>query len=111
MAIATKPSSPSGLPLAADWVAVSVTAALETRVDAVTVIASATVAVAITNDDDHPCDGHDIDNRLHDGYEDVIVDDSPPLLLFLSKDDEGNAFPTRNAPSNSDAQSLEQQRH
>jgi hypothetical protein len=109
MAIAAKPLSPSGPPLAADWVAVSVAAALETRVDAAAVVASA--AITVTNNDDHPCDGNDLDNCLHDGYEEVIVDDGPPLLLFLSINNEGNAFPTRQAPSNADAQSPEQRRH
>jgi hypothetical protein len=105
MAITAKPSSPSGPPSAADWAAVSAAAVLETRVDAATIIASAAVAlaVAVTIDDDHPCDGHDVDNRLHDGYKDVIVDDGPPLLLFFSNDDERNAFLTRQAPSNADA--------
>jgi hypothetical protein len=102
MAIAAKPSSPSGPPSAADWAAISVAAVLETRVNAPAVIASA--AVAVTNDDDHPCNGHDVDDCLHDGYEDVIVDDGPPSLLFSSNDDEGNAFPTRHAPSNADEQ-------
>jgi hypothetical protein len=111
MAIAAKPLSPSGSTSAADWAAVSVAAALETRVDAAAVIASAAVTITATNDDDHPCDGHDVDNRLHDGYEDVIVDDGPPSLLFLSNNDKGNAFLTRHAPSNADAQSPEWQRH
>jgi hypothetical protein len=109
MAIAAKPSSPSGPPSAADWAAVSVAAVSETRVDAAAVVASASVAG--TNDDDHPCDGHNVDNRLHDGCEDVTANDSPPLLVFLSNDDKGNAFPTRHAPSNADAQSPERQRH
>ncbi len=109
MAIVAKPSLPSGPPSAADWAAVSVAAESETRVDAAAIVASA--AVAVTNNDDHPCDGHDVDDRLHDGYEDVIVDDSPPSLLFSSNNDEGNAFLTRHAPSNADAQSLEQRRH
>jgi hypothetical protein len=98
MAIAAKPSSPSGPPSAADWAAISVAAASETRVGAAAVVASA--AIAITNDDDHPCDGDDVNNYLHDGYEDVIVDDGLPSLLFSSNDDKGNAFPTRHAPSN-----------
>ncbi len=111
MAIAAKPSSPSGPPSAADWAAVSIAAASETSVDAATVVASAAVAVALTNDDDHPCDGHDVNDRLHDGCEDVIVDDGPPSLLFSSNDDEGNAFPTRHASSNADAQSPERRSH
>jgi hypothetical protein len=109
MAITAKPSSPSGLPLAADWAAVTIAAASETRVNAANVVAS--TAVAVSNDDDHPCDGHDVDNRLHDGYEDVIVNNGPPLLLFSSNDDKGNAFLTRHNPSNADAQYPEQQRH
>jgi hypothetical protein len=109
MAITAKPSSPSGLPLAAVWASASIAAASETRVDAATVVASA--AIAVTNNDDHLCDGHYVDDRLHDGYEDVIVDDGPPSLLFLSNDNEGNEFLTRHAPSNADTQSLERQRH
>jgi hypothetical protein len=111
IAIAAKPSSPSSLPLAADWAAVSIVAASETRVNTTAVVVSAAVAVAVTNEDDHPCDGHDVDDRLHDGYKDVIIDDSPPLLLFSSNDNKGNAFPTRHAPSNADAQSPEWRRH
>jgi hypothetical protein len=111
MAIAAKLSSPSGPPSAADWAAVSIAAALETRVDATVVIASAAVAIAITNDDDHPREGHKVNDCLHDGCEDVIVDNGPPFLLLLSNDDKGNAFLTRHAPSNADAQSPERQCH
>jgi hypothetical protein len=109
MAIAAKLLSPSGPPSAAEWAAVSIAAASETRVNAAAVVASATVAVAIpiTNDNDHPCNGHKVVNHLHDGYEDVIIDKGPPSLLFLSNDNKGNAFPTRHAPSNTDAQSPE----
>ncbi len=84
MAIAAEQSSPSGPPLAADWAALSIAAASETRVPATAIVASATIAVAIaiTNDDDHRCDGHDVDDRLHDGYEDVIADDGPPRCCF-----------------------------
>jgi hypothetical protein len=48
MSITAEPSSPSGPPS-------------ETRVTATAAVASATVAAA--NDNDHPCDGHDVDNR------------------------------------------------
>ncbi len=109
MAIAAKPSSPSGPPSAADWAAISVVAALEKRVDAAAVVASA--AIAITNNNDHPCNGHDVNDHLHDGYEDVIVNEGTPSLLFLSNNDKGNAFLTRHAPSNADTQSLKQRRH
>ncbi len=44
MAIAAELSSPSGLPSAADWAAISVAAALEMRVDAAAVVASAAVS-------------------------------------------------------------------
>ncbi len=57
MAITAEPLLPSGLPAAADWVAISIGAVLETRVTAATIVASAAVAVAVTNDDDHPHDG------------------------------------------------------
>jgi hypothetical protein len=102
MAITTEPSSPSGPPSAADWAVISIAAALETSVTTTAVVAFATVAVTLTNDDDHPRNGHNIDNCLHDGYKDMIIDNSPPSLLFLSNNDEGNAFPTRHAPSNTD---------
>jgi hypothetical protein len=105
MAIAAKPLLPSSPPSATDWTAVSVAAASETRVDAAAIVASA--AIAVTNNDDHPCNGHNIDDRLHDGYKDVIVDDGPPSLLFSSNDDKRDAFPTRHAPSNAVAQSQE----
>ncbi len=104
MAIAAEPSSPSGPPSAADWAAISVAAALETSITAAAVVASAALAIAVTNVDDHPPDGYDIDNHLHDWYKDVIVDEGPhPFLLFLSNNDEENAFPTRHALSNADA--------
>ena len=45
MAIAADSSSPTGLPLAADWVAAGVAAASETSVTAAAIVASATVAV------------------------------------------------------------------
>ncbi len=80
MAITAKPLPPSSPPLAADWAAISVAAALETRVDAATVVASAAIAVAVTNNNDHPCDGHDVNDCLHDGYKDVIVKDGPPFV-------------------------------
>ncbi len=75
MAIAAELSSPSGPPSAADWAANSVATASETSVTASNVDASAAVAVAGANDDDHPRDGHDVDNCLHDGHDNVIVDD------------------------------------
>jgi hypothetical protein len=78
MEITAKPSLPSGPPSAADWVAISIATALETRVNAATIIASAAVAVAVTNNDDHLCNGHDVNNPLHDGYEDVIINNGPP---------------------------------
>jgi hypothetical protein len=75
MAIAAEPSSPSGPPLAADWAAVSIAAALETSITTSAIVASAAVAVAVANNEDHPQDGHDIDDCLHDdGHDDVIVD-------------------------------------
>jgi hypothetical protein len=80
MAIAAEPSLPSSLPSVADWAAVSVAAALETSITASTVVASAAIAVAVANDDNHPCDGHDVDDCLHDdGHDDVIVDDGLTL--------------------------------
>jgi hypothetical protein len=66
--------------LAADWAAISIAAALETRVDAAAVVASATIA--ITNDDDHLCDGQDVDDCLHDGYADVSLTTVPPRCCF-----------------------------
>ncbi len=82
MAIAAEPLSPSGLPSAADWAAVSVAAASETSVIASAIVASAAVAIAIAvaNDNDHPHDGHDVNNCLHDdGHDNVIVDNSLTL--------------------------------
>jgi hypothetical protein len=76
MVIAAKPLLPSGSPSAADWAAVSIAAASERRVGAATIVTSA--AIAVTNDDDHSCNGHDVNDHLHDGHEDVIVDDGPP---------------------------------
>jgi hypothetical protein len=48
---------------------------LETSITASAVVASATVAVTVASDEDHPSDGHDVDNCLHDdGQDDVNVD-------------------------------------
>jgi hypothetical protein len=94
MAIAAEPSSQSGPPSAADWAAVSVAAASETSVTASAIIASATVAVAVANDDNHPHDGHNIDDCLHDGHDDVIVDDgrtssrSPSVVRLVVRSDQ-----------------------
>ncbi len=75
MAIAAEPSSPSIPPSAADWAAISVAAASETSVTAF-----ATVAITVANKDDHPRDGRDINDCLHDdGHDDVIVDDGLTL--------------------------------
>ncbi len=79
MAITAEPLSPSGPPSAADWAAVSVAAALETSVTASAVIASAAVTIAVANNDGHPRDGHDVDDCLHDGHDDVIVNDGLTL--------------------------------
>ena len=64
MAIAAEPSSPSGLPSAADRAAVGGAAASETSVTASAVVASAAIAIAIADDDDHPRDGHDADDSI-----------------------------------------------
>jgi hypothetical protein len=94
MAIATEPSSPSGPPSAADWAAVSIPAVSEKSVTASAVVASTTVAVAVANNNDHPHDGHDIDNCLHDdGHDSVIVDNGLTLScspLVLCPVDHGN---------------------
>ena len=67
----------SGPPSAADWAAFSVAAASETSVTASAVVAFAAIAVAVANDDDHPRNGHDVGNCLHDdGHDDAIVDNS-----------------------------------
>ena len=50
MAIAADSSSPTGPPLAADWVAASVAAASETSVTSATVVASAPVATVAATD-------------------------------------------------------------
>jgi hypothetical protein len=75
MAIATEPSSPSSPQSAADWAAISVAAASETSVTASAVVASAAIAITVANDNDHPRDGHDINDCLHDGHDDVFIDD------------------------------------
>jgi hypothetical protein len=76
MAIAAELSLPSSPPLATDWAAVSVAAALETSNTTSTIVASAAVALTVANNADHPRDGHDVDDCLHDdGHDDVIIDD------------------------------------
>jgi hypothetical protein len=57
MVIAAEPLLPSGPPSAADWMAISIAAALEMRVTAATVVISAAIAVTVTNDDDHSSGG------------------------------------------------------
>jgi hypothetical protein len=52
----------------------------ETSITASVVIASTTVAIAVANNDDHPCNGHDINNCLHDdGHNNLIVKDGLTL--------------------------------
>ncbi len=79
MAIAAELSLPSGPPSATDWAAVSIAAALETSVTASAIVASAAVTIAVANDNDHPPNGHNVDNFLHDGHNNVIVDNSLTL--------------------------------
>jgi hypothetical protein len=88
MAITAEPSLPSGPPSAAAWAAVS-------SVTASAVVASAAVAVAVANDDDHPHDGHNVDDCLRDdGHDDVIVDDgltsscSPSVVRPVDRGDQ-----------------------
>jgi hypothetical protein len=90
MAIAAEPSSPSIPPSAADWVAVSVAAALETSVTTSPIVASAAIAVAVANKDYHLHDGHNVDNCLHDEHDEVIAEDgltlSPSPLVICPVD-------------------------
>jgi hypothetical protein len=67
MAIAAEPLLPSGPPLAADWAAVSIAAALETKVTAATVVAAAAIAISVTNNDNHLCDGGFVGLRILGG--------------------------------------------
>jgi hypothetical protein len=76
MVITAEPSLPSGPPSAADWVAISIAVALET---ASAVVASTAVAIPVTNNNDHPCNGHNVDDCLHDVHDDVIIDDGLTL--------------------------------
>ncbi len=86
MVIAAEPLSPSGPPLAADWAAISIAAALETSATASAVVASTTVAIAVANAANHPRDGHDVYNFLHDdGHDDVVVNNG--LTLSCSPSD------------------------
>jgi hypothetical protein len=103
--MATSPDSllPSGLPSAADWATIGVATASKSSVTATATIASAAITVVITNKDNHLCNGHGVDDCLHDGYDNVIVDNGSPLLPFLLNNHEGNGFPTRHASSNADA--------
>jgi hypothetical protein len=84
MAITTEPSLPSGLPSAADRAVVSGAAASETSVTTSAVVASAAAAavIVVANDNNHPHDGHNVDDCLHDGHNDMIVDDG--LTLYRS---------------------------
>jgi hypothetical protein len=62
MAIAAEPSSPFGPPSAANRAAVGGAAASETSVTASAVVTSAAIAIAIADDDNHPHDGHNVDD-------------------------------------------------
>jgi hypothetical protein len=68
MAIDAEPSLPSGLPLAADWAAISVAAASEMRVTTAAVVASAAVPIANNNIAATAADNEDDNNndvRIH----------------------------------------------
>jgi hypothetical protein len=73
--------------------AVAVATESQRRVIASAIVASSTVTVACTNDNGHPRNGHNVDDLLHNWHDKVIVDNVLPLLLCLSNNDEGNAFP------------------
>jgi hypothetical protein len=84
MAIAAEPLSPSGPPSAADLAAISISAALETSVTASAVVASAAIAIAVANGDNHPRNRHDVDNCLHDdGHNNMIINNSLTLSCSL----------------------------
>jgi hypothetical protein len=95
MVIAAELSSPSCPPSAADWAAVSIAAASETSVTASAIVAFATVAVVVTKEDDHPRDGQDVNNCLHDDeHDNVIVNDgltlsrSPSVVRPVDRSDQ-----------------------
>jgi hypothetical protein len=80
MTIAAEPSLPSGPLSAAGWSAISVAAALETSITASAIVASATIAIAVANNDNHPRKGHDVNDCPHDdGHNDMIIDDGLTL--------------------------------
>ena len=56
---------PTGPPSATDRAAVGGAAASETSITASAVVASAAIAIAIANDDDHPRDGHEANDPIH----------------------------------------------
>jgi hypothetical protein len=64
----------SGRQLAVDPTAIAIATASERRVIAAAVVASSAVAVAFANKDGHLCDGHIVDNCLHNGHNNEIVD-------------------------------------
>ncbi len=93
MAIAAEPSLPSGPLSAVDWAAISVTAVLETSVTASAVVASSAIAFTIANDNDHTHNGHEVDDCLHDGHDNVLVNYGLTLscsLLVIRLIDHGN---------------------
>jgi hypothetical protein len=93
MVIAAEPLPPSVPPSAADWAAAGVAAAPETSVTASAIIASTAIAITVANNDDHPRNGHNVDDCLHDGHDNVIVDDgltSSCSLLVICPVDHGN---------------------
>jgi hypothetical protein len=84
MAIAAELTSPSGPPSAADWAAVSIAAALETSITAFAAVVSAAVAVTVANDDDHPRNGHDINDCIVAAIKNSILSNSSAQAKFTA---------------------------
>jgi hypothetical protein len=76
MAIAAEPSLPSGPPLAGDRAAVGGAAASETSITASAVVATTAITIAIADDDDHPRDGHNANDRIQTMTMDNRMDDT-----------------------------------
>jgi hypothetical protein len=94
MAITVESLTSSGPQSAADPAAVAVATESERSVIPIAV-ASFAIAVACANGDGHLHSGHSVCHCLHNGHNDLIVDNGISSLSCLSNENEGNALSLR----------------
>jgi hypothetical protein len=102
MTITAEPVSPSGLLSVAEWAAINVDAAPETSVTAMAVVGlhHSHRHCPQQQQQQSSTQWHDVNGCLHNGHDNVIADDRPSWLSFLSNNNKGNVFLIRHAPSN-----------